>query len=201
MQFFPPAGAFVGAGVAGGVAADAWVVPVGNVDRAVGGDADVIGTEPLVAAFHQLNRRRFEASAGVGVGLFLEGQRFIRADRLEEPGGRLDARPRDICADDIGPGIAVQKRVAIRLGEQIALVDADAAGRAGAGVQQVGHDARPAQMPVLLGLGLVGEGGFVLLGVAAPVRAKRLSVSVPPWWNSLWGGTKAISFSGMSPMP
>ena len=52
--------------------------------------------------------------------------------------------------------------------QQIAFINADAARRTLAGIEQIRHDARPALMPMRFLARLAGKGGFILLHVAPP---------------------------------
>ena len=58
------------------VAADAGVVPVGDEDGAIGGDADIAGAEPIICACYQIDFVEFVACA---FGADAEEADFTRA--------------------------------------------------------------------------------------------------------------------------
>lgn len=104
------------------VATDTRVVPIGNEKRTVGGSANVCWAEPLVfAPGHQ------------------------RLDRCRIAGtGRLDG----IGPHGVRARIAVNHLVMETGGQQSPFVDQNAARRTGAGLQQVGNDARVIKVPM-----------------------------------------------------
>ena len=148
-------------GIAHAVTAHAWIVPVGHDQRAVGGHADVTRPKPPVgrAVDDRLRRRGVASRCGLHM----------------------------IRPHNIRPRIAVHERSAKPLRQQASLVDADPAGRAATGHEQVGHDARVVLMPVLqrdVGLEVcprcspAGACEFVLIAIVAvfqhPVDAHAL---------------------------
>src|SRR5262249_38394148 len=82
-------------------------------------------------------------------------------------------RGRRVGADHVGARVGVQERAAEGLGKQLALVDADAAGGAAAGHEQIGDDARIALMPV----GFLPRLARIGRLVAGPVRALGADVA------------------------
>src|SRR5579859_3632949 len=110
------------AGVIGVVPADAGVVPVGDVDRAIGGDAHVIRPEPLVLSFDQLFEVGPVASA---IGL----THILVAVVVEKPFGNVLAGVGEVGANDIRTGVGVNQCAAILVPEEITLIGDDAARR------------------------------------------------------------------------
>ena len=132
------------------MAADARVVPVGDVDRPVGGDAQISGAEPGVAAIIDLEHvDRVGLVARAGSCLSSDpGLTSAGGADLKIVVGTSAAGMGDVGADDIAAGVAVKQGAAVWLGKQVTFVDTDAGRRARAGVQQVGHDARETLVPV-----------------------------------------------------
>ena len=137
-------------GIAHAVATHAGIVPVGHDQRPVGGDAHVARPEPLVG--RAVDDRLCHRCVAGRYGLHM------------------------ICPHHIRARIAVHERPAKPFRQQAPFIDADAAGRAAAGHQQVGHDARIVLMPVLLRhIGLevrprcspAGTSEFVLVAIVA----------------------------------
>ena len=122
------------------MAADAGIRPVGDEDGAVDADADVDRADPVIGGLQEIGRDAGVAGAG--------GHRRVGADHV---------RPR----------VGVEQRAAERLGEEVALVDADPAGGAAARHEKVGDHAGVALVPLRLLARLTGVGRLV----AGPVRA------------------------------
>jgi hypothetical protein len=134
------------------MAADAGVVPVRDVERAVGSDTGVAGAEPIVLAGEEVDDPGLVAGA-----VLLHG----------------------VGADDAGAGVAVDHLAAEDFGEQVAFVDAEAGGGTGAGLEEVGDDARIVEMPMALGNVILlvgatrapaGAGHFVGVAVVAELH-------------------------------
>src|SRR5207249_1129458 len=100
--------------VAHAVAADAGVVPVGDEDAAVRGDADVAGPEPGIGAGDEILLLHIVAGA---FGLQV------------------------IAADVPRAGVGVQELAVVFLGQERPLVDAHAGRRAESGAEDFRHDA------------------------------------------------------------
>ena len=106
------------------MAADARVIPVGDENRSVGGDADIARPEPAI-------------SRAVGDVFACGG--IARPITLHVVG-----------ADDIRAGVAVEERAAEAIGEERPLVDADPGRRSRAGLKEVGDDTGIVQVPMAL---------------------------------------------------
>ena len=131
------------------VAAHTGVIPVGDNQRAVRGDADIRRAEPLVA-------RAGEHGS--------DGRRVARTGGLHRVG-----------AHHVRTGVAVDHLATEGCWQQVALINGDARGRARTGDQQRGHHAGVVEVPVVAGLLVVGDFGLLVgfLPSRVPARASQ----------------------------
>src|SRR3954463_7972822 len=107
------------------MAADAGVVPIANVERTIGRDANIRRTEPFASG------------------------RIVGGEDVVDFGFVTGAILFDwIGADNASAGIGVDYLAVEALGKRFAFVNKNAAGSAGAGLEKVRHNAGIILMPV-----------------------------------------------------